>query len=127
MIYEPIQVYEGNGIDPEILEALPEFSHTISIDGDLGTPCNFIGYSDNYLEISHRDGYLEKLFADNRKEVQSPLSISGNKPFKFKATISNVGWFYGCFVTQISPTVSSLSSLPNYKVLIAFDGLRKLR
>jgi hypothetical protein len=125
MLYEPIQVYEGRGIDPEILESLPEFSHTISINGDLGTPCNFIGYSDNYLEISHRDGYLEKLFADNRKEVQE-LKVDGSKAFKFKVLISNVGWFYGCFVTQISPIISQ-SFLPSYKVLIVFDTFRKLR
>ena len=90
MIYEPIQVFEGNGINPEILEVSPEFSNTISIDGDLGTPCNYFGCSENYLEISHRDGYLEKFFADKFEEMREPLKVSGNKPFKFKVLISNI-------------------------------------
>ena len=126
MIYEPIQVFEGNGINPEILEVSPEFSNTISIDGDLGTPCNYFGYCENYLEISHRDGYLEKFFADKFEEMREPLKVSGNKPFKFKVLISNVGWFYGCFVTKISPKITQ-SFIPTYIVLIAFDKFQGLR
>lgn len=128
MIYEPIQVFEGDGID----RCLPPktfflFDYPISVEDESAThtgDCAFLSRNLKNFQIAHRPGLLQVIFETKYKNARD---ITNPKGYKIKEIwIKDVGIFKSCIVTSVDAIVLDADSLAvNYKTTISFDYFMK--
>jgi hypothetical protein len=102
MIYEPIQVFEGDGVDRENI-----FINTIFVGNDNGSKCLYKGLIDPFsFVILHESGYLECIFKQGvKKDIE----------------IDNLCVFYGCLMREMKVVPLSVDFNSYYLTTISFD------
>lgn len=131
--YEPIQVFEGDGIDRFITQkTFSLFNHHIEVE------CEGYTYKDecaflhkhlhkhlNILQIAHKPGPLQIIFETKYKEA---CGITNPKGYKIKEIwIKDMGIFKFCIVASVNKMIfnSDLFDDGAYKTTISFDYFMK--
>jgi hypothetical protein len=117
MIYEPIQVFEGDGVEIKFLEKIV---FDICLDCSDNSVYSHLSLIDDRFQICHSDDSLNYLFEKNLEGNKQSVESGGRK---LNIYIYKIGCYYGCSVISNSPILDDSGHF--YKSIIRFDNIKR--